>query len=222
IYMDDKKIGSVNINSSNGEWLTVHFTVEIENKNYVKITLELDDFITLESRGWTYDFGCVVNEISILHENSSLLRKASILPSSKESVIQKEEHLVYSLSITDYQYEMDLLGKSEKIDGRSFFYLRVRIKNTSKCLWLMFNHDTTSFVAVGVRLFDKNNKDYPQKMGHFKLGKNIYPGEEDIMTLQMSPLLKEGPHKLRIDMVEEFVCWFEEKGAKPLEIEVDL
>ena len=29
-------------------------------------------------------------------------------------------------------------------------------------------------------------------------------------------------HTIKFDMVEEFVCWFEEKGAKPVTIEVNL
>ena len=70
---------------------------------------------------------------------------------------------------------------------------KVRIKNTSSCLWLLFHHDIASYVALGMRLFDSKNKDHPRKMYHFRLKKNLFPGDEDIMTLQFPPLLRSVP-----------------------------
>jgi len=221
VCVDGERIGEREIDSHEGEWHTLHFPVTIKDKDYIKITLELDDFVSIKSRGWIYDFGCTVNEIGILEDNSSLLRSNLCEPAQKEGLYENG-HVVYENKITDHRYNMELLEMSEKIDGRSFFYLKVRVKNTSKCPWLYFNHNTTSYVALGMRLFDEKNKHHPQSMAHFKLNRNILPGEEDIMTLQISPLLREGPHTIRLDMVEEFVCWFEEMGAKPLEIKVDL
>jgi hypothetical protein len=224
VYLDGKKVGETMIHSPKNEWHTLHFPVEIHGKDYVKITLELDDFVSIQNLGWTHDFGCTVNEISILEPSSPLLRANIAKPEKTEGLSQKkeDEHLTYQYRITDFRYEMELLERSEVIDGRSHFYLVVRVKNTSECPWLIFHHNTKSYVSIGMRLFDSKNKHYPRKMQHFKLKKNIFPGDEDTMTLLFYPILKKGPYTLRVDMIEEFVCWFEEKGAKPLNIEVNL
>jgi hypothetical protein len=221
VRIDDKKIGESDIFSPKGEWHTIHYSVEIKNKDFVKVTLELDDFVSIQNRGFISDFGCIVNEIALLDENSPLLRD-NISNPQENAGLYNDSHLTYQYKIKDFRYDMKLIDKSETIKSRNYFFLKIRLKNTSTDPWLLFNHATRSYVLLGVKLFDKDKKEYPQKSLRFKLKRNFLPGEEDIVTIIVPPFLQEGHHTIRLDMVEEFVCWFEEKGAKPLDIEVEL
>jgi GT2 family glycosyltransferase len=222
IFLDSEKVGEAKIHSHNGEWNTLSFPVKVQDKKLVKVTLELDDYISVKSRDWVNEFGCIVNEVSILEKDSVFIRNNASKIEIKDGLHQDCGHIEYDNRITDYRYEMEILEKSEKIDGRNNFFFKLRVKNTSNSPWLYFHHEYVSNVTVGMRLYDSKGKDHPRKMYHVRFNKNLFPGDEEVVTLLIPPLLREGLHTIKLDLVEEFICWFEEKGAKPISIEVNL
>jgi hypothetical protein len=44
----------------------------------------------------------------------------------------------------------------------------------------------------------------------------LAPGEETSVIIEHGVPAEPGPYSLKIDLVDQHVCWFEERGSQPL------
>jgi hypothetical protein len=73
--------------------------------------------------------------------------------------------------------------------------------------------DNKFYIAVGNHWLDKDGKRTADWEGHNGIPKGLKPGEEAEMTLQITAPKEPGDYTLELDMVQEGVNWFGEKGS---------
>jgi hypothetical protein len=102
--------------------------------------------------------------------------------------------------------------------------IQVVVKNASNYLWatrgepggkFFLNAGDIWFEADGETLV--NNLD-----GRTTIAHDLYPGEEISLPLQITTPATSGEYVLEIDLVQEGVCWFKDKGSMPLRIKVQV
>lgn len=73
-------------------------------------------------------------------------------------------------------------------------------------------------VRLGIKIFDGNKL---IELPHFSLPEDILPGEEKFVEIEIPPLNLKGKILFHFGLVKEFCFWFEEKGATPVEKEIE-
>jgi hypothetical protein len=97
--------------------------------------------------------------------------------------------------------------------------ITVKVKNASDVIWwqrggeINDRPDNKFYIAVGNRWLDKEGKLTSETEGHNGIPKDLKPGEEAEMTLQITAPKEPGEYTLSLDMVQEGVSWFGEKGS---------
>lgn len=100
-------------------------------------------------------------------------------------------------------------------------WLDIEIENTGSNLWLCGPEGSIGTVAIGIQELDLETREIKAERGRVGLEKDALPG--DILKMRIPINLKEiGKYQLRIDLVSEHVCWFHERGAEPIILDVDV
>jgi len=104
--------------------------------------------------------------------------------------------------------------------------ITVKVKNASDVVWrqrggeINDRPDNKFYIAVGNRWLDKDGKLTSETEGHNGISKDLKPGEEAEMTLQITAPKEPGEYTLSLDMVQEGVSWFGEKGSPTTKVKV--
>ena len=115
-------------------------------------------------------------------------------------------------------------GDQEQRAGRKAvrYHIHVTVKNVSEYLWsargrpdgkLALNAGDIWFDVSGDNVV--NNLDARTTISH-----DLYPGEEIDLPLQIKVPATPGEYVLEIDMVQEGVSWFKERGSTPFRVKV--
>jgi hypothetical protein len=105
------------------------------------------------------------------------------------------------------------VGQKEMLD--------VILRNTSSAVWpALPRHDGRFQVHLGNHWLDENGKTFMADDGRSGLPFDIKPGKEVKMKLTVTPPSNPGDYILEIDVVQESVAWFAQKGSKTLRIKV--
>lgn len=95
----------------------------------------------------------------------------------------------------------------------------VRVKNASDVFWWArgaesnFNDSNKFYIAVGDRWLQEDGKLLTEMDGRIGLPKDLRPGEEVEVPLAISAPTTPGNYILEVDLVQEQVSWFHEKGS---------
>ena len=115
------------------------------------------------------------------------------------------------------QFEMLSTVPNEIAPGDRLSF-SVRIENTGDTLWLT---ETVSagIVMPAVRVFDHAGDLVTEFHGEPMLPHPIAPRESVKIKIEYRAPQRAGSYKLKLDLVDQQVCWFEERGSQPLVIE---
>jgi hypothetical protein len=97
--------------------------------------------------------------------------------------------------------------------------ITVKVKNTSDVVWWQRGGETNDrsdnkfYIAVGNHWLDKDGKRTSDPEGHNGIPKDLKPGEETDMTLLITAPKQPGEYTIELDMVQEGVNWFGDKGS---------
>jgi hypothetical protein len=97
--------------------------------------------------------------------------------------------------------------------------ITVKIKNTSDVVWwqrggeMNDRADNKFYIALGNHWLDKDGKRTSEVEGHNGIPKDLNPGEETEMTLLITAPRQRGEYIMELDMVQEAVSWFGDKGS---------
>lgn len=106
--------------------------------------------------------------------------------------------------------------------------INIKVKNTSDVVWYQRGGVTTDrsdnkfYIAAGNRWLDKDGKLTPETEGHNGIPKDLKPGEETEMTLQITAPKQPGDWTMQLDMVQEGVNWFSERGSPVTNVKVQV
>ncbi len=96
------------------------------------------------------------------------------------------------------------------------FNVPVNIKNTGDTLWLNGQTLRAGIVMPAVRVIDEDGEIVSEVHGHPMLPRPVVPGQSISLAIPCTAPVKVGRYTLKIDLVDQQICWFEERGSEPL------
>jgi len=97
--------------------------------------------------------------------------------------------------------------------------IQVRVKNASDVQWyssggeINKNPDNRFYLAAGDRWLKDDNTLVTNMDGRYGLSKDLKPGEETEVPLQITAPKEPGDYILEVDIIQEQVAWFSDKGS---------
>jgi hypothetical protein len=104
--------------------------------------------------------------------------------------------------------------------------ITVKVKNASDVIWWQRGGETNDrsdnkfYIALGNRWLDKTGKRTSDTEGHNGIPKDLKPGDEVEMPLLITAPKEPGEYSIELDMVQEAVNWFADKGSPTTKVKV--
>jgi hypothetical protein len=98
----------------------------------------------------------------------------------------------------------------------------VAIKNAGDTLWLNGQTVRTGVVMPGLRIIDEEGRIVSELHGHPMLPRAVAPGQVVSLNIQCTAPEKPGSYTVKIDLVDQHVCWFEDRGSQPLVLSLEV
>jgi 2-polyprenyl-3-methyl-5-hydroxy-6-metoxy-1,4-benzoquinol methylase len=112
--------------------------------------------------------------------------------------------------------EIELLSAwPENFASGEIFRLVLRIRNTGDTLWLGGKYLRPGAVMPGVKIFDESGTVREEFHGEPPLPRALAPNESTIIEIEHASPGAPGNYTVKIDLVDQHVCWFEERGSEP-------
>ncbi|HEY6805348.1 MAG TPA: methyltransferase domain-containing protein [Pyrinomonadaceae bacterium] len=100
--------------------------------------------------------------------------------------------------------------------------LELEIENLGDTLWLVGRETRLGIVMPGVRIFDEHEALMREFHGQPPLPRAVAPGEKVRLKIDHAVPHRVGRYTMKIDLVDQHVCWFESAGSKPLVISFEV
>ena len=104
----------------------------------------------------------------------------------------------------------------QHIEAGNHLKLPVTVKNTGDTLWLTGQTVRSGVVMPGVRIIDQRGQIVSELHGHPMLPHAVPPGLTVDIDIQLVAPVEPGAYTVKLDLVDQHVCWFEERGSQPL------
>lgn len=146
-------------------------------------------------------------------------------PQAKTPVQQKEAG---PLPDSGFKAQITAPDAPERLRVGQVAIINIKVKNTSDVIWYQRGGVTSDrtdnkfYIAAGNRWLDKDGKLTSETEGHNGIPKDLKPGEETEMALQITAPRQPGEWTMQLDMVQEQVAWFSEKGSPVTNIKVQV
>ena len=102
------------------------------------------------------------------------------------------------------------IGPGTKLD------IPITIGNVGDTLWLSGQTVRAGVVMPGIRIMDERGEIVSELHGQPMLPRAVPPGQSIALDIQLTAPLDPGRYTVKIDLVDQHVCWFEERGSQPL------
>jgi hypothetical protein len=77
-------------------------------------------------------------------------------------------------------------------------------------------------VMPGIKILDSTGAVRDEFHGEPALPRAVAPNESFCVTIERACPTTPGSYQLKIDLVDQHVCWFEEGGSKPLLLSMEV
>jgi len=120
---------------------------------------------------------------------------------------------------TAFKAELSLIDPPKQMRTGEKTTVRVKIKNASNDMWWERGAPTNTrpdnkyYVAAGDRWLKPDGSQLTEMDGRIGIGKDLKPGEETEVSLLIQAPKNPGEYTLDIDLVQEQVTWFHDKGS---------
>jgi 2-polyprenyl-3-methyl-5-hydroxy-6-metoxy-1,4-benzoquinol methylase len=105
---------------------------------------------------------------------------------------------------------------AEKFAPEGIFRADLLVRNTGDTLWLGGGLLRRGGVTLGVKIFDEAGTVCDEFHGEPALPLAIAPNESCSVTIEHESPVAPGRYTLKIDLVDQHICWFEERGSTAL------
>jgi hypothetical protein len=96
----------------------------------------------------------------------------------------------------------------------------VTVRNSGDTVWIG-GGDALGCVRVGVQLLDAGRRLLNREFDRQPLARNLTPGDTTEVTLDLALPDASLPYVLKIDLVDEGICWFEDTGSTPAYVRLE-
>lgn len=100
--------------------------------------------------------------------------------------------------------------------------LRVRVRNTGDTLWLREETPEGGYVMLGGHLTNEAGDTVARGFLRGALPRDVAPGESVELETEVPTPERPGRYRIALDMVDEFVAWFEQCGSKGAGVTLDV
>ena len=98
------------------------------------------------------------------------------------------------------------------------FSVQVELENTGDTLWLVSRTAPKGTVRLGVKIINENDEVVDEVHGSPPLPRAMAPGEKVSLKITRPAPKVMGAYALKLDLVDQDICWFEQQGSEPLAI----
>ena len=98
----------------------------------------------------------------------------------------------------------------------------LEIENSGDTIWLVSREAPRGTVRLGVKILDERNEIVSEEHGSPPLSRAVAPGESLTVRLTRSVPETPGRYRLKVDLVCQDICWFEQQGSRPLVVEFEV
>ncbi len=92
----------------------------------------------------------------------------------------------------------------------------IQVTNTGNTLWLVSSAPLSGRVRVGLKILNASDQTIAEIHGTPPLQRALAPGEKVLLRLNCRAPDVAGNYTLKVDLVNQNICWFEQRGSKPL------
>jgi len=131
-----------------------------------------------------------------------------------------------ALPNTGFKAELTLLEPPAKLRSGQKETVRVKVRNASDVIWwarggaVNMRPDNKFYLAAGNRWLKSDGSLLTNMDGRYGLNKDLKPGEETEVPLLVTAPKDPGDYTLEVDLVQEGVAWFSEKGSATAKVKV--
>jgi SAM-dependent methyltransferase len=131
-------------------------------------------------------------------------------------VLTKGEPVVDSRNPRRLQATIDVAAASAVLRGPAGAEraLRARVRNTGDTLWLHTIQPAGGYVGLGGHLLDEARQVLVRGYARALLPRDVAPGDTVDLDMKVDLPGKRGRYILQLDMVDEWIAWFEQEGSK--------
>jgi hypothetical protein len=90
------------------------------------------------------------------------------------------------------------------------------VRNAGDTLWLGGGFLRRGVVTLGIKMFDEDGTVCDEFHGEPALPRAVAPNESCSVTIEHRAPVAPGRYTLKIDLVDQHICWFEERGSTAL------
>ena len=99
---------------------------------------------------------------------------------------------------------------------------QLAVTNEGDTLWLTGQTVRAGVVMPAVRVFDGAGALVSEFHGEPMLPRAVAPGETVNLRLEYDAPARPGAYEMKIDLVDQHVCWFEQRGSAPLVVRFEV
>jgi 2-polyprenyl-3-methyl-5-hydroxy-6-metoxy-1,4-benzoquinol methylase/glycosyltransferase involved in cell wall biosynthesis len=110
-------------------------------------------------------------------------------------------------------------GWPREVERGSTTKTTLLVENTGDTLWLVGAAERAGSCMLGLRLFDEAGALVSERHGTPALPRSLAPGESATVRFKLKAPHATGLYTLKLDVVAQHVCWFEERGSAPLTLQ---
>lgn len=108
---------------------------------------------------------------------------------------------------------------SSKILADEKLIVPVEIENTGDTVWLVSRTALKGTVRLGVKILNSLDEVVYEEHGNPPLSRALAPQEKVSLQIAVSAPKPPGSYRLKVDLVCQDICWFEQRGSKSLLID---
>jgi 2-polyprenyl-3-methyl-5-hydroxy-6-metoxy-1,4-benzoquinol methylase len=106
----------------------------------------------------------------------------------------------------------------ERVAPSALLELSFEVENVGDTLWLVSRSPLKGTVRVGWRVVDERGAIVEEVHGLPPLARAVAPGERASLKLNWQAPVEPGRYTLKLDLVDQDICWFEQRGSAPLSL----
>ena len=150
-------------------------------------------------------------------------------PSANTSAVSPKAGQPSALPDSAFKASITLVDPPEKLRAGQKETIQVKVKNASDTMWyargaqVNTNPDNRFYLAVGNRWLNTPDEKLITNMdGRFALDRDLKPGEETEVPLVITAPREPGDYTLVVDLVQEQVAWFHDKGSPTASVKISV
>ncbi len=113
--------------------------------------------------------------------------------------------------------DLSVTGVPGSIAARGDMRVEITAVNTGDTTWLHRSMRYGGYVRLGVQWLDGHGAMLVPDFASAPLPSEVQPGERVVWTVPLKAPADPGRYRLRFDLVDEFIAWFQDRGSRPAE-----